>query len=134
MFVQKIGGFITYLLLYIDDIILTRNDSSYIRTLVSQLREHFDMTDLGHLKYFIGLEIQRSSAGIFVTQTKYIRDLLGRYGMLTAKSCSIPISLHTVSSTDEPCSTDDAESYSIGVLQYLTFNRPNIAFIVGKLS
>lgn len=92
LFVRNVGGSLTYLLLYVDDVMLTGNDLSYIDLLVVQLKQSFDMTDLGSLTYFLGLEVQRKASGIFVTQTKYTRDLLSKFGMAEFKPCSTPCS------------------------------------------
>lgn len=94
------------------------------------------MSELGSLRYFLGLEIQRTIEGILVTQTKYVCDLLSKYGMIGAKPCASPISLHPPTTDDTPCSQEDVQSYQtiIGSLHYLTFSRPDIAFSVSKLS
>lgn len=68
LFVWNVSGSGTYLLLYVDDIILTGNDSCYVDSLVAQLMDKFDTTDLGGLTYFLGLEVHRRSAGIFVSK------------------------------------------------------------------
>lgn len=111
---------------------------SYIDALIHQLKLRFEMTDLDNLKFFLGLEISRSSRGLMVHQAKYTRDVLQRFGMLTAKSSSTPLALHFYVSTasSSPCSEDDAKHYRalIGALHYLTFSRPNVAFAVSKLS
>lgn len=88
LFVRRLYGSIIYLLLYVDDIIVTRTSQLYIASLVSQLKDSFDMTNLGHLKYFLGLEVSVTSSGIFVNQAKYMKDVLSCYGMLSAKSCA----------------------------------------------
>lgn len=137
LFVRKYGSSITYLQLYVDDIIVTGSDPSYINTLVSQLRLQFDMTDLGCLKYFLGLEIARTAAGISVTQSKYARDIIKRFGMTGCKPCVTHMSLTSFNDhSDSSCSIEDSKSYReiVGALQYLTFTRPDIAFGVSKLS
>ncbi|KAL4032318.1 hypothetical protein IC575_005389 [Cucumis melo] len=124
LFVRKIGKSTTYLLLYVDDIIITNNDQPYIDVLISQLQQKFDITDLGMLKYFLGLEILRNSSGIFVTQTKNAKDVLQRFGMNGCKPCNTPIAIHSFSNKlDNSCSNEDATAYRtiVGALQYLTF-------------
>lgn len=136
LFVQTIGDSITYPLLYVDDIIVTGNQPSYISELVSQLRSHFDMTDLGPLKYFLGLEINRTNNDITVIETKYTRNLLTKYGMVGVKSCTSPIALQPCFDVGLPHSIEDAQSYRaiVGALHYLTFSRLDISFSVSKLS
>lgn len=64
LFVCNYGGTLTYLLLYVDVMLLTGSDASYINTFICQLQTHFDMTDLGTLTYFLGLEVYQKPSGI----------------------------------------------------------------------
>lgn len=82
LFIRHNGSSITLLLLYVDDIILTGNDSTSISTLKSQLSQVFDMKDLGPLHYFLGLEIKNTSTDLFMCQEKYATDLLSKTKML----------------------------------------------------
>ena len=66
------------LLLYVDDMIITGNDLSDIQELKDFLSQQFEMKDLGHLSYFLGLEITHSIDGLYITQAKYAFDLLSR--------------------------------------------------------
>lgn len=66
LFVRKVGASITYLLLYVDDIIVTGNDPSYITDLLFKLKLKFGITDLGSLKYFLGLEVNSTIVEILV--------------------------------------------------------------------
>lgn len=136
LFVLKKGSDIVYLLLYVDDIIVTGTITSIITELISKLQCRFDMTDLGALKYFLGLEITRDMDGIHVSQAKYVRDVLTRFGMLSAKPCSTPIALRSDTDIGSLCSVPDAQNYRalVGALHYLTFSSPEIAFSVSRLS
>jgi Reverse transcriptase (RNA-dependent DNA polymerase) len=64
LFVKKIGDSITIILIYVDDIIITRNDQEEIKKVRSQLKEKFDIKDLGLLKYFLEIEIAHSLKGL----------------------------------------------------------------------
>ena len=64
------------LLLYMDDMIITGDDLSGIQELNNFLSQQFEMKDLGHLSYFLGLEITNSTAGLYITQSKYASELL----------------------------------------------------------
>ncbi|XP_022139699.1 uncharacterized protein LOC111010547 [Momordica charantia] len=94
------------------------------------------MTDLGALKYFLGLEISYTNNGLFINEAKYTRDVLQRFGMLSAKPCTTPMSLSSTTDIGASCSAEDIRNYRslIGSLHYLTFTRPDITFAVGKLS
>lgn len=92
LFICKHGTSLTYLLLYVDNIIVTENDSYYIDGLVIQLCLRFDLTDLSALKYFLGLEVAHTLVGISVTWAKYAKDILNHFGMI-GKPCNALMSL-----------------------------------------
>lgn len=92
LFVRIENGLCTYLLLYVDDIIITGSLQSYISDLKATLVVEFQITDLGFLKYFLGLEIHCSCSSFHVNQAKYLKDLLEKTGMVGAKSCNTLIS------------------------------------------
>lgn len=71
--------------IYVDDVIVTGNDKNIIDSLISTLSKEFSLKDLGQLHYFLGLEVRNFSRGIFVFQTKYIKDLLD--GVKKLKCC-----------------------------------------------
>ncbi|KAA0067320.1 putative mitochondrial protein [Cucumis melo var. makuwa] len=75
-----------------DDIMVTGSDSSYISLLKTQLALEFQISDLGPLKYFLGLEIHSLHNWLLVKQAKYLNDLLHTSGMISAKSCTTPMS------------------------------------------
>lgn len=136
LFVFRTATEVLYLLLYVDDIIITGPNTSLITQLVSQLQTRFDMTDLGDLTYFLGLEIKKSVAGLHVSQTKYARDVLTRFGMASAKLCTTLIALKPSSDVGARYSEVDSSCFRalVGALHYLTFSRPDIAYSVSKLS
>jgi hypothetical protein len=76
LFVLHRQQHIIYILLYVDDIILTRNNNSFLSNFIRQLHSEFTIKDLGSLSYFLGLEATSTSAGLFLSQTKYARDIL----------------------------------------------------------
>ena len=82
---------IILLVVYVDDIVSTRSDSKGISSLKSFLQSQFHTKDLGMLRYFLGIEVMRSKHGIFLSQRKYVFDLLSEIGKLRVKSCSSPM-------------------------------------------
>ena len=78
---------IILLVVYVDDIIITKNDMAGISSLKSFLHGQFHIKDLGMLKYFLGVEVKRSKHEIFLSQKKYVLDLLSETEKLAAKSC-----------------------------------------------
>lgn len=92
LFIHYANGCLTYLLLYVDDIIITGNNSSTISTFIKHLGHHFDMKDLGPLTYFLGIEAYRHGNGLFLSQTKYVTDLLTKTDMIGCKPIASPAS------------------------------------------
>ncbi|XP_048436024.1 uncharacterized mitochondrial protein AtMg00810-like [Pyrus x bretschneideri] len=95
----------------------------------------FSMKDLGPLSYFLGMEVHRSANGMHMAQAKYVMDLLTRTNMLDCKPVSThAINGHRLSLYDGEPFSDVTEFRSVvGVLQYLTFTRPDIAFAVNQV-
>lgn len=81
---------IVYLLLYVDDIIITGNHPAFVVEIIKQLGNSFALKDLGTLNYFLGLPIKYTTNCIFVHQSKYAKDLLSKFHMLDCKPCSNP--------------------------------------------
>lgn len=76
-----------FFLIYVDDIIITGSHQSEINRVITALASEFPVNDLGDLFYFLGVEALRTKAGLFLTQMKYILELLKRAGLDTAKPC-----------------------------------------------
>ena len=92
------------LLLYVDDMIITSDDLSGIQELNDFLSQQFEMKDLGHLSYFLGLEITYSTEGLYITQAKYASDLLARARLTDSKTVDTPFELnaHLTTSGGKP--------------------------------
>ena len=90
LFIFQSKGTIIYLLLYVDDIILTGNNSNHVSSLVHALSSVFDLKDLGDLHYFLGVQISRTPFGLTLTQTKYASDVLHRFHMENSKPTKTP--------------------------------------------
>lgn len=85
------NGSLAILLIYEDDLIITGINSQYIHHLISQLSLLFEMKDLGLLHHFLGIEVTRNSIGLFLSQTKYTKDLLSRTLMPDCKPQTINV-------------------------------------------
>ncbi|KAM2657198.1 hypothetical protein EV1_012593 [Malus domestica] len=129
LFVKK-DPTLVFILVYVDDILVTGPDARACQATISQLSALFPIKDLGPLHYFLGLEIHRSSSGIFLSQTKYILDLLQKSKMDGAKPCATPLSTSPLDHAS-PFLSDPTEYRSlVGGLQYLTWSRPDLSFAV----
>lgn len=137
LFIRNTNGKYVPVLVYVDDIIIASNDDSEVDTLKEDLKLVFNLRDLGPLKYFLGLEIARSSKRISVCQCKYILGLLKETGLLNCKPSTIPMdpSIKLVLHSDEPV-LDDVGLYRrmVEKLMYLTITCPDITYVVKKLS
>jgi hypothetical protein len=80
-----------YLLLYVDDIILTTSTTSLLHHIINSLHSEFSMSDLGALHHFLGVNVHRTSTGLFLSQRQYALDLLERANMSNCNPTSTPI-------------------------------------------
>lgn len=94
LFVKRMDRKVMALIVYVDDIMMTGNDEVEIAQLKSNLAKKFETKDLGSLKYFLGIEVERFKQGIFICQRKYIIDLLKDSGMMACKPCVTPIEVN----------------------------------------
>ncbi|XP_043702432.1 uncharacterized mitochondrial protein AtMg00810-like [Telopea speciosissima] len=131
LFVKKSSRKIVVLIVYVDDIVVTGNDIGEISWLKNFLGKEFQVKDLGQLCYFLGIEVVRSSNGVYLSQRKYVLDLLSETGMLGCKTADSPIEVksHLVSQKSDPV---DKSSYQrlVGRLIYLSHTHPDIAYSV----
>ena len=121
--------------MYVDDIVITGSDFKGISSLKSFLHGHFHAKDLGMLRYFLGVEVMRSKHGIFLSQRKYVFDLLFETKKLGAKPCNSPMA-PSVRLIREGKTFEDPEGYRrlVGKLNYFIVTHPNIAHSVSVVS
>ena len=126
---------IIYLLLYVDDIIITSNDSSLLDSFARKLNSEFASKDLGSLSYFLGLEATSTTDGFFISQLKYAWDILTRARLLDSKPVHTPMIVSQHLTRDGPAFSDPTLYRSlVGAFQYLTITRPDIAHVVNSVS
>lgn len=77
--------------LYVDDLIYTRNDVDMCFEFKEIMKQDFEMTDLGQMKFFLGIEINQSDTGIFISQQKYAKEILVRFGMKRSSTVTNPV-------------------------------------------
>jgi hypothetical protein len=124
----------SFLLLYVDDIVLTASSQSFLHQIISGLRQEFSMTDMSPLHHFLGITVERRADGLFLSQRQYLLDILDRAGMRDCKPCSTPVDTHSKLSADGTLVSDPTHYRSIaGALQYLTFTRPDIAYAIQQI-
>ncbi|GJY73209.1 ribonuclease H-like domain-containing protein [Tanacetum coccineum] len=91
LFLFHRGSDIAYLLLYVDDIILIASSSAFLQRIIASLHSEFAMTDLGSLNYFLGISAQRSASGLFLSQSKFVEEILERAHMQNCNPCRTPV-------------------------------------------
>jgi Reverse transcriptase (RNA-dependent DNA polymerase) len=116
--------------------IITGNDEKEMHTLEEKLSQEFEMKNLGKFKYFLGIEVMRSKEGIFLSQRKYVLDLLKELEMLDCKPADSPMVPNTKFEIKLDQIPENKERYQrlVEKLIYLSHTRPDIAYAVGVAS
>lgn len=124
-----------YLLVYVDDLILTGSTVHLVNDIVKQLATKFSIKDLGELSYFLCVKVLHSPDGMLLSQHKYIQDLLERTHMSTTKIAQSPMAISPVLYAFSGIALSDASEYRsvVGSLQYLSLTCPDIAFVVNYM-
>lgn len=135
LYVYDRGPDRAYILLYVDDILLTASSPKLRLTLTSLLQQEFEMSDAGKLSYFLGIKVDYKTDGLFLSQAAYAKDILARAKMNDCKPISTPVDLKSKLSADKGDKIDDPTLYRsiAGALQYLTLTRPDIQYAVHQL-
>eukprot|EP00252_Welwitschia_mirabilis_P022462 TRINITY_DN607_c0_g1_i3.p1 TRINITY_DN607_c0_g1~~TRINITY_DN607_c0_g1_i3.p1 ORF type:complete len:1070 (-),score=207.18 TRINITY_DN607_c0_g1_i3:857-3973(-) len=136
LYKKEANGKRLFVLIYVDDIIFAGNDDRLIEKFRSDMMKEFEMTDLGHLSYYLGIQIRQSSKGTSLNQFKYASDMLQRFQMHECKSISTPMATNEKLHKDMEGDLVDEHLYRsmIGSLMYLTATRPDIQYFVSFLS
>ena len=126
---------IAYILLYVGDIILVASSDSLRRYIMSFLSVEFIMKDLGPLSYFLGIDVTRTTTNMFLSQKSMQKIFLKRAGITNCKTCPKPIDTKPKlgASNDFPCEDPTKYRHLARALQYLTFTRPNISYVVQQI-
>nr|AAU90288.2 Polyprotein, putative [Solanum demissum] len=114
---------------YLEDILVVGSNSDHIAALITNLKTHFVVRDLGKLSYFLGIQANWKPEGLHLSQGKYVTDLLNRVQMGSCGPVSTPASSSSKLSNTGGCPFHDQTLYrsTVGALQYLTFTRHDIA-------
>nr|GEW14810.1 uncharacterized mitochondrial protein AtMg00810-like [Tanacetum cinerariifolium] len=118
--------------IYVDDIIFGATNKDLCKSFEKLMKEKFQMSSMGELAFFLGLQVKQKKDGIFISQDKYVTEILRKFGLTEQKSASTPID------TEKPLLKDlngedvDVHTYisMIGSLMYLTSSRLDIMFVV----
>ena len=132
LFVYSHGAQTAYLLVYVDDIILTASTPSLLHDVINKLRQAFAIKDLGALHFFLGVQVRRDDDGFLLNQAQYTEDILERAGMANCKPASTLVEAKLKLSVADGKPAEDGSFYRsiTDALQYLTLTRPDIAYAV----
>ena len=137
LYAKKNNNKILIVCLYMDDLIYTGSDSQMIEEFKKQMKHEFDMTDIGKMNYYLRIEVDQTKDGIFVSQRKYVKDVLKRFKMDQSKPMNTPIEVGVnLRKNDGRSEKVDSAYYKqiVGSLMYLTTTRPDIMYAVSLIS
>lgn len=134
LFIYAATNTVIYILVYVDDILITSNESSNITMLVATLAKEFSLKDLGPLHYFLGIEVTLTKRGMFLSQKQYITNHFDCTGMMQSKPVQSPIAPSDKPSTTDGIPFSDPTKFRkvMGALQYLTLVKPDLAYFVNN--
>ncbi|GJX46534.1 putative ribonuclease H-like domain-containing protein [Tanacetum coccineum] len=132
LFIKKDKGDILLVHVYVDDIIFGSTKKSLCVEFESLMHKKFQMSSMGELTFFLGLQVMQRDDGIFISQDKYVADILKKFDFVTIKTTSTPIETNKALLKDEEAEDVNVHLYRsmIGSLMYLTAFRPDIMFAV----
>jgi hypothetical protein len=132
LFTKKIDQALFVLQIYVDDIIFGSTNQDFCEEFGKIMAKEFEMSMIGKLSYFLGLQIKQLKNGTFMSQGKYIKDMLKKFGMNEAKPISTPIGTNGSLDSNKSGNMVDQKIYRsmIGSLLYVTTSRADIMFSV----
>ncbi|GKD04394.1 putative RNA-directed DNA polymerase [Tanacetum coccineum] len=139
LYIKNDGGVSLYLLVYVDDLVITGNSESEIEKFKTFLNQKFKIKDLGELKYFLGIEVLKTKNGLCLNQRKYCLELLHEFGLLACRPVVTPLPENIVLSHKETANDKFLQNITayqklVGKLIYLCMTRPDISYAVNCLS
>src|SRR6187455_2835609 len=132
LFTKRIGKDLFVCQIYVDDIIFGSTNELFCEEFGKMMSKEFEMSMIGELSFFLGLQIKQLKDGIFISQSKYLKDMLKKFGLENAKPIKTPMATNVHLDLDEGGTMVDQKLYRsiIGSLLYITASRPDIMFSV----
>nr|GFA03782.1 retrovirus-related Pol polyprotein from transposon TNT 1-94 [Tanacetum cinerariifolium] len=127
LFITKHRGDILLVQIYVDDIIFGSTNPNLSKRFEKLMHSKFEMSMMGELKFFLGIQIHQSPRGIFINQAKYAQEILVKHGMISYDGIGTPMATKHLD-TDLSGTPVDQTKYrsKVGALMYLTASRPDI--------
>ncbi|GJX51138.1 retrovirus-related pol polyprotein from transposon TNT 1-94 [Tanacetum coccineum] len=135
-YLSRNKGHILLVQIYVDDIIFGSTKKELCDEFEKLMKDKFQMSSMGELTFFLGLQVQQKKNGIFISQDKYVHEILRKFNYSDVKSASTPTDLEKPLVQDGDAADVDEHLYRsmIGSLMYLTASRPDIIYLKGKPS
>ncbi|GKB12712.1 putative ribonuclease H-like domain-containing protein [Tanacetum coccineum] len=132
LFIKRHKDDILLVQVYVDDIIFGSTKKEMSTEFEKLMHDKFQMSSMGELSFFLGLQVQQKSDGIFISQDKYVAEILKKFDFASVKTASTPMETNKALIKDEEAEDVDVHLYRsmIGSLMYLTASRPDIMFVV----
>ncbi|GJV92262.1 putative ribonuclease H-like domain-containing protein [Tanacetum coccineum] len=132
LFIRRVKSDILLVQVYVDDIIFGSTKKSLCIEFEKMMHKKFQMSSMGELTFFLGLQVKQKEDGIFISQDKYVTEILKKFGFTDVKTASTPMETHKPLLKDADGEDVDEHLYRsmIGSLMYLTSSRPDIMFAV----
>lgn len=137
IFIYSQNSVTCYLLVYVDDLVITSNNTCFMFEIITQLGNRFSLKDMRQLFFSLGIKVISTKSRIFfLSRHKYIQDVLLKTNMISAKNVFMPLSTSTsLKLVDDSSPTNSTNFISfIGAPQYMSLTHPDIFFLVYKLS
>nr|GEZ31408.1 hypothetical protein [Tanacetum cinerariifolium] len=132
LFIKKKKGDILLVQVYVDDIIFGSTNKELCKVFEKLMKEKFQMSSMGELTFFLGLQVKQKDDGIFISQDKYVAEILRKFGFTYVRSASTPIEIDKPLLKDPDGEDVDVHIYKLMIrsLMYLTLSRPDIMFAI----
>ena len=136
LFTVKEEGKLLIVSIYVDDLKFIGNDKVMFNEFKTSLKNEFDVTDLGIMKFFLGVEVVQNHEGIYIHQRKYAQEVLQKFGMKNSNATKNPMVLGFKLTKDEGCTKVDTTQYkqTIESLMYITVFRSYLMYVMSLLS
>ena len=136
VYTKNVGNGVLIIGVYVDDNLVTGASTASIAKFKEQMANKFDMSDLGKLSYYLGIEVEQGNGYIQLKQTGYAKKILNKADMLNCNPTKVPIHPNDVINKDEGGTAVDTTEFMsiIGGLRYLIHTRPDIAYSMGIVS
>ncbi|XP_050915454.1 uncharacterized mitochondrial protein AtMg00810-like [Lathyrus oleraceus] len=133
LFIKEEHGKLMIAQIYVDDIMSGGMPNQMVQHFFKQMQSEFEMSHVGELTYFLGLQVKQMDDTIFISQRKYVDNIVKKFGIESVSHKRTPEATHLKLTKDEKGVDMDQSLYKsmIDTLLYLTASRPDITFVVG---